>query len=180
MRPFLDNESMSQLICPDCKNQVSEGVSNCPECGLHKSYFRDSAGLNLECKWCQHENAAITKFCQKCGSPNWIFAREDEAKVSHGTGGVNEIIGKKLIDGSKSELLIVLIREQRKTTHATRALAITFVAAPIIAFVVAVAMLLATQSGNAAVMVIAGILGVIALIWVLVASLEELRASRLD
>ena len=74
----------------------------------------------------------------------------------------------------------MLIREQRKTTHATRSLAITFVAAPVVAVVVTIAEILAIKSGNTEVIITAGLLGLGSLIWVLIRSLAELAESSLN
>jgi len=178
----LHNPIMTQLMCPDCSLPVASGEMNCPKCGQHKSYFvkvkdRESESL---CKYCETENTPNEKFCQRCGSPNWALTKEDirQAEIQERSKKLGQ--GKNLADCTEKELLIVLIREQRKTTHATRSLAITFVAAPVIALVVAVALVLAAKSGNIAIMVVAGIFGIIALIWVLARSLEELTLSKLD
>jgi hypothetical protein len=169
-------------MCPVCELPVSPSVLNCPECGKHKNTFFEIQGEEIEftCKWCEAQNDPNERLCKRCGSPNWILTGEDveQSEAKYRARIQNQ--AKNLSDCTEKELLIMLIREQRKTTYATRSLAITFVAAPVIALLVTVALVLAANSGNTAAMVVAGIFGAIASTWVLVKSLRELTLSNLD
>lgn len=71
-----------------------------------------------------------------------------------------------------------LVEAQNRTTHAVRALAITFVAAPILLIVVGGFMALALSSGELGLIFISLIIGVIAFGWILISSLGELAKSK--
>ena len=70
-----------------------------------------------------------------------------------------------------------LVEAQNRTTHAVRALAITFVAAPIIFLVVGGFMLYAVSTEELGLIVISLIIGIVAFGWILVSSLSELSKS---
>ncbi len=78
---------------------------------------------------------------------------------------------------SASQSVDPLVEAQNRTTHAVRALAITFVAAPILLFVVGGFLLFAVNSGEIGLIVVALIIGVAAFGWILVSSLSELAKS---
>ena len=71
-----------------------------------------------------------------------------------------------------------LVEAQNRTTHAVRALAITFVAAPILLLVVGGFMALALSSGELGLIFISLIIGVVSFGWILVSSLGELAKSK--
>lgn len=70
-----------------------------------------------------------------------------------------------------------LVEAQNRTTHAVRALAITFVAAPIIFLVVGGFMLFAVSTQSIGLIVVSLIIGIVAFGWILVSSLSELSKS---
>ena len=71
-----------------------------------------------------------------------------------------------------------LVRAQNRTTHAVRSLAITFVAAPIISIAIIVSVVVASASGNTAIIICTGALGAFIGIATLVVSLDELAKSK--
>ena len=73
-----------------------------------------------------------------------------------------------------------LLRAQNRTTHAVRSLAISFVAAPIIAIAIIIAVVVASATGNSALIVFTGILGAIIVIATLFVSLTELAKSKVS
>ena len=73
-----------------------------------------------------------------------------------------------------------LVAAQNRTTHAVRALAITFVAAPILFLFVGGLIVLAASSGNSALTLTAIILGIFASLWILISSLSELAKSKVN
>jgi hypothetical protein len=73
-----------------------------------------------------------------------------------------------------------LLQAQNRTTHAVRALAITFVAAPIITLAVALGIGIAVHSGSAALMIVTGVVGVVVSIGTLVVAMNELIASKVS
>jgi hypothetical protein len=80
----------------------------------------------------------------------------------------------------KADVESELVRAQNRTTHAVRALAITFVAAPIIFMVVAGMIVLAASSGDTALTIMALLVGLFAFGWTLVSSLSELAKSKVN
>lgn len=71
-----------------------------------------------------------------------------------------------------------LIAAQNQTTHAVRSLAITFVAAPVIAIAILFIVTLSVISGNTTFIVLSAVAAIIISIGVLVAALTELQRSR--
>jgi protein-S-isoprenylcysteine O-methyltransferase Ste14 len=71
-----------------------------------------------------------------------------------------------------------LVLAQNRTTHAVRALAISFVAAPMLLSFLAGMIGLAASTGNSGLVVFSVIVAVFASIWVLTASLSELAKSK--
>lgn len=88
-------------------------------------------------------------------------------------------VGKSKKQESSPATLEDLVNAQDRTTHAVRSLAITFVAAPVIAIAVALGIVLAMSTQNTALMVLAAIFGLVVGIGTLYLSLEELRKSRI-
>lgn len=70
-----------------------------------------------------------------------------------------------------------LVEAQNRTTHAVRALAITFVAAPIIFLVVGGFMLYAVSTEEIGLIVLSLIIGIASFGWILISSLSELSKS---
>ena len=71
-----------------------------------------------------------------------------------------------------------LVEAQNRTTHAVRALAITFVAAPILFLVVGGFMFLAASTGEPGPIILSLIIGIAAFGWILFSSLGELAKSK--
>ena len=71
-----------------------------------------------------------------------------------------------------------LVEAQNRTTHAVRALAFTFVAAPIIFLVVGGFMLYAVSTEELGLIVLSLIVGIASFGWILVSSLGELAKSK--
>ena len=76
--------------------------------------------------------------------------------------------------------LLDLVEAQNRTTHAVRSLAITFVAAPVIAFLVAIALVLAIHFGNSGVMIFVGLFAIFASLATLIIALTELAKSKVE
>ena len=81
---------------------------------------------------------------------------------------------------SQQLILSELVAAQNRTTHAVRSLAITFVAAPIISLLVIVCVFIALQSENTALIVIAGVGGVVITLGTFIIALEELSESKVS
>jgi F0F1-type ATP synthase assembly protein I len=93
-------------------------------------------------------------------------------KVSATTQSVSKSTTSRTTQSSDA-----LVEAQNRTTHAVRALAITFVAAPIIFLVVGGFMLYAVSTEELGLIVISLIIGIVAFGWILVSSLSELSKS---
>jgi hypothetical protein len=94
-------------------------------------------------------------------------------KTSAATQSVSKATASRTTQSSDA-----LVEAQNRTTHAVRALAITFVAAPILLIVVGGFLALALNSGEVGVIVLALIFAIISFGWILVSSLGELAKSR--
>ena len=77
-----------------------------------------------------------------------------------------------------SQQIDPLVAAQNRTTHAVRALAITFVAAPILLILVGGFIGIAVGTGNLALTVVALLVGLFSFGWILVSSLSELAKSK--
>lgn len=84
---------------------------------------------------------------------------------------------EKLIQ-AQQEVTRSLVTAQNQTTHAVRSLAITFVAAPVIAIAILFVITLSVISGSTTFIVFTAVAAIIISIGVLVAALTELRRSR--
>jgi hypothetical protein len=73
-----------------------------------------------------------------------------------------------------------LVEAQNRTTHAVRALAITFVAAPILFILVGGVFVLAASSGDTGLTVAAIVLGLFTSGWILISSISELAKSKVS
>jgi hypothetical protein len=125
---------------------------DCPKCG--KAYRADKL-----------------KECPACAStdiPTNVSPRVEMAITARNQNNLTPEI----------ELLRALIESQNRTTHAVRSLAITFVAAPIIASIVGIAISVAIHSGNATFVIIVGIVAVAILAGTLSVAINELKLSR--
>ena len=71
-----------------------------------------------------------------------------------------------------------LVAAQNRTTHAVRALAITFVAAPVLSLVVGGFMFYALSTEEPGLIILSGVMGVAAFGWILFSSLGELAKSK--
>ena len=67
-----------------------------------------------------------------------------------------------------------LVEAQNRTTHAVRSLAITFVAAPILFFLVGGFMFFAVSTEETGLILVSAIIGVASFGWILISSLSEL------
>ena len=94
-------------------------------------------------------------------------------KTSAATQSVSKATASRTTQSSDA-----LVEAQNRTTHAVRALAITFVAAPILLIVVGGFLALALNSGEVGVIVLALIFAIISFGWILVSSLGELAKSK--
>ena len=150
---------MSLKRCQDCKtdfrDQDAKHFGHCPNC--------DSGFFTVA----PSEDAPNTVSKKK---------RTEAPQPGIPPAGVTDI--DKLI-AAQQETTRSLIAAQTKTTHAVRSLAITLVAAPIISIAIILAVVLASASGNTALIVFTGILGVIVVIATMVASLNELTKSKI-
>ena len=70
-----------------------------------------------------------------------------------------------------------LVEAQNRTTHAVRSLAITFVAAPILFFLVGGFMFFAVSTEETGLILVSAIIGVASFGWILISSFSELSKS---
>ena len=136
----------------------------CAHCGQRLSYWSQELvpganGMEVICTPCHR---TYRKNRKEFGSP---IAAVETAPKNHET---------------TPSTLDDLVEAQNRTTHAVRSLAITFVAAPIISFLVVIGVLLAVRSGNNALIIIVAILAIVASLGTLVAALDELFQSRVQ
>ena len=114
----------------------------CPKCGDKISLWKGSATINT--------GSGPEKICASCYKSHWALTyQEPRARQNPPAGKVSS----KSSSVSSSDGLIAA---QNRTTHAVRALAITFVAAPVIALVVIAAGVVAINSGNSTIIVVVG------------------------
>ena len=121
--------------------------------------------------------------CPSCGVANTRINQPAQARtqapvnnVSHSPAPASYSAPSSSSDRNNAEL----IAAQNRTTHAVRALAITFVLAPVISFFVSIAFFFALRSGNTGIIIFAGIVAIIVLIATLASALSELAKSRVN
>jgi hypothetical protein len=118
--------------------------------------------------------------CPSCGVVNVRLDKpiqQSQSRISQSL----PMSGQTHASPSHSEVdrnTIEIVAAQNRTTHAVRSLAITFVAAPVISLIIAVAFVFAAKTGNAAIIVLSGIVAVIILIGTFVSALDELSLSK--
>ena len=142
---------MTTLGCPDCQIPLRDGVMNCYKCGQHRSYFVEMESL------------------PPTSDKDLRSSKGADQQVLNSTRAIK--LPATLDD---------LLQAQNRTTHAVRALAITFVAAPIITLAVALGIGIAVHSGSAALMIVTGVVGVVVSIGTLVVAMNELIASKVS
>jgi hypothetical protein len=103
--------------------------------------------------------------CKKCGLLDRTNYLVEEALPVEG--------------GNQNVSLKDLVAAQDRTTHAVRALAFNFIAAPLIFLAVVALIAIAVSSGNTGFTVFALIFGFVAFIITLVSTLDELRKSKI-
>ena len=114
--------------------------------------------------------------CNNCGNPD-ISEKPMDAIHSADALKAQQNQGNFAAKEENADLSR-LIAAQNRTTHAVRSLAITIVAAPLVSFIVLVAVGIAFATQNIGVMVIVGLAGFLVLMIVLFQTLDELRKSK--
>ena len=142
---------MITLGCPDCQIPFRDGVMNCYKCGQHRSYFVEMESL------------------PPTSDKDLRSSKGADQQVLNSTRAMK--LPATLDD---------LLQAQNRTTHAVRALAITFVAAPIITLAVVLGIGIAAHSGNPALMILTGIAGVVVSVGTLIVAIDELRESKVS
>ena len=60
---------MSIIICPECKNNVSDKASSCPHCGYPIYMQIHNTAKKIKCNHCDNMNDAYNTSCSFCGAP---------------------------------------------------------------------------------------------------------------
>lgn len=138
---------------------------NCPKCGLEYS----KGGL-----WSRYDE----ELCPDCH-----FDRiEDKQEITElGKSDVSNSVRIPAIprDTNLNSDLSKLIEAQNRTTHAVRSIAIFFVPLPLVYAGVFALWNLSTVNGRLAGQIIAGVVGLVATVYLVVMSLAELGKSRI-
>lgn len=162
---------MSRKQCQDCKTEYQQDAKHsgrCPNCG--SSYFTLAA--HIEGPTAANRTDSKEEFMP--GSPQHSTKSGSRSDQVVGTADIEKLIT------TQNKNALTLIAAQNKTTHAVRSLAISFVAAPIISIAIIIAIVIASASGNSALIIFTGTLGAIIVIATLVASLAELAKSKIN
>ena len=136
----------------------------------------------MYCRDCKIEvDTDIHKRCPQCNqSKNGLYYAEDSILLeTPSESSPAQVTSTPNSHGHEDTNFTSLVLAQNRTTHAVRALAINFVAAPIVSFVVFVVVALAVRSGNLDLVFVAGAAGVTALLMMLIKSLDELSKSKI-
>ena len=175
---------MNAKICTECETRYEDaGSSNpghCPNC--------DSKFWALES---MEVAQSITSKKNRIGDTRSDFSiyipqkNEQNAEQVTKVSDTDKFIAaqnKKGQDLIKAENKTAqdLIKAQNKTTHAVRSLAITFVAAPVIAFAVLIVMAISVSTGNITFIILTAVSALVICVYVLIAALTELGKSRVD
>jgi hypothetical protein len=140
----------------------------------------------LECEVCKKSfNMNNYEKCPSCKTPyiDPRMAKRESAPapIEESTTSVksSRTQPSAATSGSRaSQQIDPLVAAQNRTTHAVRALAITFVAAPILLILVGGFIGIAVGTGNLALTVVALLVGLFSFGWILVSSLSELAKSK--
>ena len=136
----------------------------------------------MYCRDCKIEvDTDIHKRCPQCNqSKNGLYYAEDSILLETPTeSSPAQVTSTPNSHGHEDTNFTSLVLAQNRTTHAVRSLAINFVAAPIVSLVAFVVILLAIRSGNSPLILLAGSGSVLALLIMLIKSLDELSKSKI-
>jgi len=131
----------------------------------------------VNCSSCETAfNVAVSPNCPKCktkfGQSESNKSTKNEAlKLQKGF----EVQGKSI-----QKEIDPIVLAQNRTTHAVRALAIMLVAAPLISFIVGIALIFSLMSENWTLIFFVSLLGLIALIKVILNAVAELDKSKIS
>ena len=60
---------MALIVCPDCRNEVSDKANTCPRCGF-PIYMKVNLAIDkVKCSHCENMNDAHNSSCVYCGAP---------------------------------------------------------------------------------------------------------------
>jgi len=151
------NDKKCQNCETEYQNQGDKNADKCPKCG--------STFWTFISYWIGDVRRDFSIFANKDNEPGF------EQDIDHSGGA-------KLTTTQHKETLD-LIKAQNRTTHAVRSLAITFVAAPVIALSAIFVITISVISGNTAFIVLTALTAIVICLSVLVAAFKELGKSRI-